>query len=144
MFLFDKIILFVIVYQSIIFAIILYLLGRKNEGSKRILGHYMVINSLYYVINFLYYNKYFQEVAYIYYVIIPIILLIQPYFFFYIKSLTSLTFKCTSKSFLHFLPSFIVLLMNIFLYSFLSPSEKIQLLTFSGESTNESSLKTIF
>jgi len=137
MFLFDKIILFVIVCQAITFAVILYILSRENAASKRVLGHYMVINSLYYGISFLYYNKNFQEVTYLYYLIIPIILLIQPLFFFYIKSLTSPTFKCTPKRLLHFLPSLIVLLMNVFLYSFLSPSEKIQLLTFSGESTNK-------
>lgn len=137
MFLFDKIILFVIVYQSIIFAFILYPLSRNGAVSKRILGHYMIINSIYYAINFLYYNEYYQEVTYIYYVIIPIIMLIQPFFFFYIKSLISLTFKCTPNKLLHFIPSFIVLLMNIFFYNFLSSSEKLELLTFSGESTNK-------
>lgn len=136
-FLYDKIILFAISYQSILFAFILYFLSRKDAISKRILGHYMIINSLYYAINFLYYNKYYQEITYIYYVIIPIIMLIQPFFFFYIKSLTSPTFKCTPKRLLHFIPSFVVLLMNIFLYSFLSSSEKLELLTFSGESTNK-------
>lgn len=137
MFLFDKIILFTIAYIAIIFAITLYFLSLKNADSKRILGHYMIINSIYYIINFLYYNKYFDIVSHIYYGIIPLIMLIQPFFFFYIKSLTSSTFKCSPKRFYHFLPSAIVLLMNIFLYSFLDSSERLQLLSFTGGSENK-------
>ena len=137
MFLFDKIILFAIAYIAITFAVTLYFLSLKNADSKRILGHYMIINSIYYIINFLYYNKYFDIVSHIYYGIIPLIMLIQPFFFFYIKSLTSSTFKCSPKRFYHFLPSAIVLLMNIFLYSFLDSSERLQLLSFTGGSENK-------
>jgi len=134
---FDKSILSIIAFQAIIFAIILFIFNLKGDRSKRILGYYMIINFIYYAYNFFYYTGNLDIASKTYYIILPVIFLLQPFFFLYIKSLTTNNFKCTSRLFLHFLPAIVVLLMNIFLYSFLSYDEQLQLLSFKIESSNK-------
>jgi len=133
----DKSILTVIAYQAIVFAIILFIYSIKGDRSKRILGYYMILNFIYYLYNFFYYTGDINTASKLYYIILPVIFLLQPFFFLYIKSLTSDNFKCTPKHLLHFVPAILVLIMNIFLYSFLSHSEKIQLLSFKIDNTNK-------
>jgi len=133
----DKSLLSGIAFMALIFAIILFLFNRGNDKSKRILGFYMLLNFAYYSINFFYYTDNYTVVSKTYYIIIPIILLLQPFFYFYIKSLTSPDFKCSNKQIWHFLPAFLVLFMNLFLYSFLTSSEQIQLLSFGADSSNK-------
>jgi len=132
----DKIIGSLIPFQALIFAIILFLLSKENSRSKRILGYYMSINFLYYTYLFFYYSTYYSIIKDAYYIIVPIALLIQPFFYLYIKSLTNPDFKCNYKELFHLLPSFIILIMNLSLYSFLSPNEQLQLLAFEGNSSN--------
>ena len=133
----DKSILTVIAYQALIFAILLFIYNIKGDRSKRILGYYMLLNFIYYAYNYFYYTGNISVVSKTYYIILPAIFLLQPYFFLYIKSLTTNNFKCEIRNFLHFIPAVIVLLMNIFLYSFLSNEEQFQLLSLKVESTNK-------
>ncbi len=134
---FDKSIFTVVAYQALIFAIILFIFSRKYARSKRILGYYMMLNFIYYLYNFFYYTGNFDISSKLYYIILPVVFLLQPFFYLYIKSLTSINFKCSPKQLLHFVPALIVLLMNIFLYSFLTYNEQIQLLSFNGETSNK-------
>ena len=120
----DKIIISLIAYQSLIFAIILLGYNRANNRSKRILGVYMVINLLYYGMSFFFYNNNFFVFDRFYYVIVPIVTLLQPYFYFYIKTLTDPHFKCTKKQIIHFLLGILILIMNVVLFSQLSIAEK--------------------
>ena len=133
----DKSILTVIAYQALIFAILLFIYNIKGDRSKRILGYYMLLNFIYYAYNYFYYTGNMEVTSKTYYIILPAIFLLQPFFFLYIKSLTTNNFKCAIRNFLHFIPAMIVLLMNIFLYSFLSYEEQSQLLSFKIESTNK-------
>ena len=129
-FLIDKIILAITAYQSVIFSVILFIYTRNNNRTKRILGYYMLLNFIYYLYNFFYYNENYNITIKLYYIILPVILLLQPFLFTYIRSLIDRNFKCSFKYSLHFTPAIVVLLMNIFLYSFLSNKEQIQLMEF--------------
>jgi len=133
----DKISAAIIPYQSLLFALLLFLFSNKNNRSKRILGYYMILNLLMYAYMFFYYSGFYDVILIPYYFIIPIVLLIQPFFFFYIKSLTKPDFKCTYKQFFHFLPSLVFFIMNLSLYSFLSYEDKIALMSFSVNSDNQ-------
>ena len=133
----DKSILTVIAYQALVFAILLFIYNIKGDRSKRILGYYMLLNFFYYAYNFFYYSGNVYVVSKFYYLILPVIFLLQPFFYLYIKSLTTDNFKCSIKNLLHFVPAIIVLLMNVFLYSFLSYDEQSQLLLFKVESSNK-------
>ena len=133
----DQIIAALIPYQAIIFAILLLIFSRKNGKSKRFLGIYMIFNTILYSYLFFYYSGYYETIIYPYYFIIPIVLLIQPFFYFYIRSLTNADFKCSYKLLIHFLPSFVFLIMNLSLYSFLSHSEKLQLMSLKIDDGNK-------
>ncbi len=132
----DKITAAIIPYQALLFALLLFLFSNKQNRSKRILGYYMILNFLLYLYLFFYYSRFYNIILIPYYFIIPVVLAIQPFFFFYIKSLTNHNFKCSTKHILHFIPSFVFLIMNLSLYSFLSYEEKIQLMSFSVDSDN--------
>ncbi len=84
----------------------------------------MLLNALYYAFLFCFYNNNFQVFSKLYYVIIPIISLLQPFFYFYIKTLTNPYFKCSKRQILHFMPTFVFLLLNIIFYSQLSSNEQ--------------------
>ncbi len=133
----DKILGSLIPFQSLIFAIILFLLSRDNSKSKRILAYYMFVNSLYYTYLAFFYSGNFVAIVNVYYLIVPIALLVQPFFYFYIRSLTNPDFRCSYRQIIHFIPSAIILIMNISLYSFLTKADQIQLLAFENDSTNK-------
>ena len=133
---FDKLLISIIAYQALIFAIILLFYKKENNRSKRILGFYMFLNALYYAFSFCYYNGSYHIFIFQYYVIIPIISLFQPFFYFYIKSLTNPHFKCSKKQLLHFIPAFTFLFLNIILFSQLTYEQKIQLFSFNKTINN--------
>jgi len=133
----DKIIGAYIPFLALLFTIILFFLSNENSRSKRILGYYMLINTLYYGYLFFYYSTYYSVILDAYYLIVPVALLIQPFFYLYIKSLTNPDFRCNYKQILHLIPSLIILIMNISLYSFLNRNEQMELMAFNTNSGNE-------
>ncbi len=134
--LFDRIIGFLIPFESILFGIILFLLHKDNKSnkSKRVLACYMFLNALTYLYLFLYYSGFYNITINFYYIATPAVAIIQPYFYFYLKTLTNQKFKLNKKKLVHFSLAIILLLFNIIFYTQLNYQEKINLMALKVQS----------
>jgi len=96
-----------LIFLPLVFA--LQLLTYKNAYSRpnRVLGIYMILLSLYYTLN----KVVVLEISSITYLnailVLPIFLAFNPFYYLYVKSLTSETFRFSIKDMLHFLPAFL-------------------------------------
>ncbi len=133
---FDRLIFALLSYISLVFGVVLIFFKGEDNRSKRFLSIYMFLNFIYYTISFLYYADFFKPVVYLYFIVVPVIALIQPFFYLYVSSLTTKNFRWNWKHTLHFLLFVFFLLLNLFSYSFLNYNEKLMLLNYVGESVN--------
>ncbi len=121
----DKILSVLIVYQSLIFSLlfVFFYLKTRNNPFKT-LGFFMFLNAIYFAFSLAYYYGNYNILTVAYYLSLPIALSLFPVFYIYIQSLTHRNFKISIKYLFHFIPSIVVLLLNL-PYLFLSYNEKL-------------------
>lgn len=101
------------VYQSVVLGVSLLISNRNKDGFSRIiLSIFLFLMAYYFTFNFLYSVQMYNWVTVAYFLIVPVILLFVPVFYLYILSVTTPDFILSKKHLLHFLPSFIVILLN--------------------------------
>ena len=125
MFTFKDILHIIPVFLAIFFAFQLLTYRSVKAEANKVLGMFMAILSLHLLFDVFYYLRYYDFVIYFrYYVIMPLILSIVPLLFLYIKTLTTENYKLSKKDFKHFIPSFLILALNIIIYGFLFTQEE--------------------
>lgn len=101
------------VYQCLVLALILFYHGRQDRGqSRKIMGGFLGLLSVYFLFNFLYRLKAFEAIITLYYFILPVILSFSPVFYIYLLSITQTNFKLKSKHLLHLVPAILVFIVN--------------------------------
>ncbi|MCK5169659.1 MAG: helix-turn-helix transcriptional regulator [Bacteroidales bacterium] len=125
MFTFKDILHIIPVFLAIFFAFQLLTYRSVKAGANKVLGMFMAIISLHLLFDVFYYLRYYNFVVYFrYYVVMPLILSIIPLLYLYIKTLTTENYKFLKKDFKHFIPSFLILVLNIVFYGFLFTNEE--------------------
>ena len=71
----------------------------------------------------------FDIAIYTNYLVMPLFLAINPFYFLYVKSLTQPNYKFSRKSLIHFIPSIAVLAFNFIFYSLLPEDLKLIFIT---------------
>ena len=121
----DKLLSFIIVYQSIIFMILfIFLYLKTNNKSFIMLSIFMTLSAVYFGLSLSYYYANYTILSYAYYITVPIALLFIPLFYFYIQTITHRNFTFSKKDIIHFIPALLILVLNL-PYLFLSFSEKL-------------------
>jgi len=102
------------VYQSVLLTLLLFFSGNRRLGIPRIImGSFQFLMVFYFTFNFLYSIKAFEVVASIYFLILPVILLLIPVFYMYILAITTPGFSFKKSCLVHFIPAFLILCLNI-------------------------------
>lgn len=112
------------VYQSFLFALILFFYKGKYVISKRLLCFYMIIQTAFFFGIYLYYKNATELLHYAYYFYQPVILLIIPSFYIYLKVLTTKRLTFTYHSLVHFFPAIFIFILNLFTYQILPANAK--------------------
>lgn len=117
------------VYQSLVLAIVLFVMGWNKPGVSRIImGLFQVVMAAYFSFNFMYVAKAYYLIEVGYPLIIPIILLFAPLFYLFVLSVSTPGFLINRKHIIHFLPALIILVLHI-PYLFFGHSIRIDYLT---------------
>ncbi|MBI5218851.1 MAG: AraC family transcriptional regulator [Bacteroidia bacterium] len=111
--------------QSLNFALLLLATRNSNSKANKILGIYMLINFLQYFLQAFDIFRLYDMTIITYYLIMPFMLSSVPFLYFYIKSLTVENYRFGYKELVHFIPSFIILILNIFSFGGISYNDKI-------------------
>lgn len=102
------------VYQSLVLALVLFILGwGKPSSSRKIMGLFQLVMAIYFSYNFMYVAKAFYMVEVGYVLIIPVILLFAPLFYLFVLSVSTPDFVFKRQHALHFLPSTAILLLHL-------------------------------
>ena len=122
---YDKLLSFLVVYQSVVFMILfVFLFIKTNIKSYKVLGIFMFLSIVYFGLSLSYYYADYSILAYAYYITVPVALLFIPVFYFYIQTITHRNFVFTPKELVHFAPALTIALLNL-PYLFLSFSQKL-------------------
>lgn len=126
MFSFKEVVHLIPVFLSLFFALQLFSFKNLKTKSNIILGQLMIVITIIFILDIFYYLYFYKLVIYFrYYLIMPLVLSYVPLLYFYIKSLTTENFSITAKDIKHFMPSILILLLNIIFYGFcLTNNEK--------------------
>lgn len=117
------------VYQSLVLAIVLFVLGWNKPGISRIImGFFQVVLAAYFSFNFMYVAKAYYLIEIGYPLIIPIILLFAPLFHLFVLSVSTPDFAFKPKHALHFLPALVILVLQI-PYLFFDHATRIEYLS---------------
>jgi len=121
----DKILSVLIVYQSLIFSLLFFFFYSKTKNQPfKTLSFFMLLNFFYFGFSLSYYYANYNILTVTYYLSLPLALSLIPVFYIYIQSLTQRNFAVSNKTFIHFIPSLLVLFFNL-PYLFLSFNEKL-------------------
>lgn len=104
------------------FFICLFAVLYKRVQSARYILLFMTFSFLGYFGEFLATYMYYPVSVWSYYLCIPVELLCMPILYIYVSSLTNPEYRFKPVSYLHFLPAFVILMINIFSFSMV-PSE---------------------
>lgn len=130
-----------VICMSLLFALLfLYSAFHTNNYHHKPLSGLFVIFSLFFAFSTVYYFSLTEWIIYLFPISLPLVLLILPFFYFYMISLTSPTGKVGKLWYMHLLPSLLFLLVMI-PFNFLPHSERISFVT---GGTNSSSGIIIF
>ncbi|MBN2729027.1 MAG: AraC family transcriptional regulator [Bacteroidales bacterium] len=107
---------FVLLIQPILFAIQLFTYNAVFSKPHRILGIYMVLISIYFFVNanFITIPAGIDRLTNI--LVIPLFLSLNPFYYLYVKALTSPRFRMSRRVFLHFIPGVVFLVVSIIAY----------------------------
>ncbi len=125
----KDIIYIVLITESILFALFSFTYKNARTKSSSILGYYMVFITIFFIIALALTHQYFYIASVLYYLLLPIFLSINPFYYLYLKSLTKETFRFGIKELCHFIPAFLVLFCLILFFMPLSYEEKIKIIT---------------
>jgi AraC-like DNA-binding protein len=128
------------VYQSVILSLLLFLSSKRQRSFARLLmGIFQLLMAIYFTFNFFYSIRDFGVVAGIYFFILPVILMFIPVFYLYILTVTTPGFRFSKSSFAHFIPSLVILCLNI-PYLLATESEKYDFISHGYSMLNSNSL----
>lgn len=117
------------VYQSVVLMLLLFWGGNRQASfSRHVMAMFQLLMAIYFAFNFLYSINAYKPIAYIYPLILPVILLFIPVFYLYMLSITTPGFKFSKSEIVHFLPAALIALLNI-PYLFASADEKANFVT---------------
>lgn len=105
---------FVLIIQALLFATQLFTYKSVFSRPHRILGSYMLIICVYFFVNASFVTGPLGISHITYYFIAPLFVSLNPFYFFYVKALTTEAFRYKPKMLLHFMPTIIIALHNIF------------------------------
>lgn len=134
----KDIIYIVLITESILFALFSFSYKSSRTKSSSILGFYMIFITVFFIIALALAHQYLFLTSFLYYLLLPIFLSINPFYYIYLKSLTSEDFKFGKKELYHFIPALLVLLCLIIFFMPLSYEEKIKIIT-EGDSLKNNS-----
>lgn len=108
---------FVLIVQPILFAVQLFTYRGVFSRPHRVLGYYMVLITLYFFVNasFITLPAGIDELAHIF--IVPLFVSLNPFYFLYVRSLTSENFRFRRICLLHYLPALLLLLLALIGFS---------------------------
>lgn len=108
------------IYQLLYYSIQL-ISFKKSNPARKYLGALLLSMTLFLITNAMYRLDYKEIMTSFYYLYIPLFLSIPPFFYLYLNSLTNKDYQIgrTSKIVL-FIPSLLVLLLNLFFYGTLT------------------------
>lgn len=133
-----KILYAIPVYQSIALSLLLFINGRKSRSHSRIfMGLFQLTCALYFAFNFLYALRNFEIIVNVYFLVLPVILLFLPLFYFYLLSVTTPGFSFKKKHLWHFLPALVILLANL-PFLFISGTDRLEYISHSFDSSGYS------
>jgi AraC-like DNA-binding protein len=119
----------IVIAESLLFALQLLTFRNINSKSNKILGVLMLFLALFLVSSIFIRLGLFDIAIYTNYLVMPLFLAINPFYFLYVKSLTQPNYKFSKKSLIHFIPSFAVLAFNFIFYSLLPEELKLIFIT---------------
>jgi len=109
-----EILAIVLVWQALIFAA-LFLGIHYSAGNypKKFIAWFMLANAGYFGITWLAYFDHTAALRYVYPFAMPLLLCHLPFFYWYIRALTSTHFQVKGKQWLHLLPALIILTLQL-------------------------------
>ena len=124
--------LFIPVYQLLFYTIQLITLKKSANNAKWYLGLLLLSMTLFLSINALFYLDYRNMMVWSYYLFVPLFLLLIPLFYKYLLSITETKRSgFADNAIVLWLPTVLILILNIFTYGNLPYDEKLTLL-YSG------------
>jgi len=107
---------FVLLIQPILFAIQLFTYNAVFSKPHRILGIYMVLIGVYFFANasFITVPAGIDHEANIF--VVPLFLALNPFYYLYVKALTSPKFRISRRVYLHFIPAVTFLIASVISY----------------------------
>jgi AraC-like DNA-binding protein len=111
------------------FALMLFSAGFRGVKSNRILGFYMTITSFQFLFSLIDNFGISQFASIGYYVLMPLMLINTPLLYYYVVYLTTPKTINKPQFLLHFLPTLIVLIINIVTYGLLSDDLKLTIIS---------------
>ncbi|MEZ5194991.1 MAG: AraC family transcriptional regulator [Bacteroidales bacterium] len=128
------------VYQLIFFTILLFTVKKNDNKPKFYLGILIFSLTLYMACQSLFFLEYYSffRTCYVFYT--PLLLLIIPFYYLYINSLSSCVIEMDKrKMVLLFLPAIITLLLNV-INAITVPVNTLQVFIFKGFSFNDQNI----
>lgn len=104
---------FVLIIQPILFAVQLFTYRGMFSKPHRVLGSYMVLITFYFFVNAAFITEPLgiDHICHVF--IIPLFIALNPFYYLYVKSLTSEGFKFNWRLWFHFLPAIAMLLFSV-------------------------------
>ncbi len=115
MFSFIEIIHVVIIVQSFSFAIQLLTFKDSQLKSGKIIGGMMLVLFFYYMATFILNTK-LDDLRFYSILVIPLLLAYPPFYYIYVKSITTPLFKLKIQHANHFIPFFVFFIINTILF----------------------------
>jgi len=130
-------ILLILIVESLLFSA--QLLGYKNHyyPHKRVLGVFMLVMGVFLTSSILKSNGSDDFAIFSNYIILPLFLCINPFYYVYTKSLTTSNYKFGLSTAVKFFPAILVLILNIFCYSLISREFELAIIHKSVESLSK-------
>lgn len=130
-------ILLILIAESFLFSA--QLLGYKNHqyAHKRVLGIFMLVMGIFLTSSILKSNGNDDLAIHANYIILPLFLCINPFYYVYTKSLTSSNFKFDLSTAVQFFPAVLVLILNIFCFSLIGREFELAIIHKSIESLSK-------
>ncbi|MEI6347476.1 MAG: helix-turn-helix domain-containing protein [Bacteroidota bacterium] len=123
---YSEIIKILLIAFPLMFALMLFTTGNRGVQSNKILGFFMIITSIQFL--FVIDLGSIELINLGYYIAIPLMFANAPLLYYYVVKLTSEKSINNKVFLLHFLPSLIILIINIITYSQLSDEIKLLIL----------------
>jgi AraC-like DNA-binding protein len=120
------VILFSLPIYQLLFYTVQLITFRKASPSKRYLGYLMLAMTAFLLMNAIYHLGYDSLFSKLYFIFIPVLLIIGPLYFLYILSLTREDHDVSiNQKLILYTPPAVILLVNIFVFGLLTDETKL-------------------